>query len=286
MPQPLDGPARITRRRFLGSTAAAAAGVAAFGLGTPARAGAVPPGTGAQAACDLPPEVLQRIVRGWRRDRSGQLIIVPHGMDFVSGGISHSTPFAYTQDVPMLWYGPGFIQPQGAVERSATLADVAPTIAKLIGFDWTAPDGVPMTGALVPGAPAPKLVVVLVWDAGGRFVLDIWPKSWPNLKGLIPQGTWFERATVGSSPSNTAPAHANIGTGAFPSRHGVMDNYNRYPDGSVHDPYFHGPNNALLCRTLAEDYQAAAGSDAVVGLAASIPWHLGMIGRGSDGGGP
>jgi hypothetical protein len=215
------------------------------------------------------------------------MIVVPHGWNFMSGGISHSTPFAYTQDVPMLWYGPGFIQAQGAVGRAVTLADVAPTIAKLIGFDWDAPDGVPMTEALVPNPPSPpKLVVVLVYDAGGRYVHDLWPGAWPNLKGLIPKGTWYEDATAGASPSNTAPAHATIGTGAFPFRHGVLDNYNRYPDGSVRDPYAQGPNYGLLCRALAEDYAAEVGPDAIVGLSATVPWHLGTIGRGADGGGP
>jgi hypothetical protein len=275
---------RVTRRRFLGS-AALAAGATFLELGTPAWASPDVRGTGSAAACSLPADVRDRIVRGYRRDRSGQLMIVPHGFDFVSGGISHSTPFAYTQDVPMLWYGPGFVGARGSVDRPVTLADVAPTIANLIGFDWTAPDGHAMTEALVPGLQQrPKLVIVLVLDGAGRFVLDLFPKAWPNIRSLIPEGTWFDAATVGSSPSNTAPAHASIGTGAFPFRHGVLDNYIRFPSLAYQDPYAAGPNFALLNRTLAEEYAAAAGPDATVGLCATVSWHLGMLGRGSDGG--
>ena len=57
-----------------------------------------------------------------------------------------------------------------------------------------------MDEAIVAGSQ-PKLVVVLVWDAGGRYVLNLWPRMWPHLKGLIPKGTWYENASVGSNPS-------------------------------------------------------------------------------------
>src|SRR5213593_4115518 len=95
----------ITRRSFL-------AGAASIPLallmenGLRALPGA-PRASGVQAACGLPKEVLLRIQRGYRADRCGQLMIVPHGFNYVRGGISHSTPWAYTQNVPMFWYGPG-----------------------------------------------------------------------------------------------------------------------------------------------------------------------------------
>jgi arylsulfatase A-like enzyme len=67
-------------------------------------------------------------------------------------------------------------------------------------------------------------VITLVWDGGGRGVLDEWPDGWPNLRRLIGEGTWYERVTVGSSPSTSAPIHATIGTGTFPKRHGLIEN--------------------------------------------------------------
>ncbi len=214
-------------------------------------------------------------------------MVVPHGSNYMDGGISHSTPWPYTQDVPMLWYGPGHIKAQGSVRRGVTSADIAPTIARLIGFDaFRAPDGRAMTEALVPGVPAPKLVVVLVVDGGGRFVHDLWPGSWPYLRSLMPKGTWYENATVGSNPSNTAPIHATIGTGAFPRRHGVVDNVIRFPDGVLASPYDRGPRQALLVDGLANQYLQAAAPDAIVGMVGSSSWHLGMIGWGDDTGGP
>lgn len=46
-------------------------------------------------------------------------------------GTGHGTPWAYDQRVPILWYGAG-IQP-GARHEEATVADIAPTLARLLG---------------------------------------------------------------------------------------------------------------------------------------------------------
>jgi hypothetical protein len=284
VPGASGGPA-FTRRSFLAGAASVPLSLLLANR-LPALAGAAAPAvSGTQAACALPKEVLTRIERGYRADRCGQIMVVPRGFNYVSGGISHSTPWGYTQDVPMLWYGPGVIRAQGKVSRVVTSADIAPTVAKLAGFtDFKAPDGTVMDEAIVPGAQ-PTLVVVLVWDAGGRYVLDLWPRMWPNLKGLIPKGTWYENATVGSNPSNTAPIHATIGTGAFPKTHGVVDNIIRFSDGKLADPWSRGPG-AMLVDTLAEQYQAAMGNKAEVGMCGTLNWHLGMLGHGTQNGGP
>jgi hypothetical protein len=163
-----------------------------------------------------------------------------------------------------------------------TVADIAPTLARLVGFpDFQAPDADPMEEVIQRGAPKPRLIVVLVWDAGGRYVLeDLWPGKWPNLKALIPQGIWYENAAAGSTPSNTSPIHANIGTGTFPYRHGMVDKYVRFPDGDVVQPWTRGPD-ALLQPTFADHYGYEAGDRAVLGLVATLTGHMGMLGRGS-----
>jgi hypothetical protein len=272
----------LTRRAFLAGAAAVPAGLwmdralAAAG-GVRLLAGRDP---GPPAACALPPDVLARIKRGYDPQRSGQVVIVPRGWNWVSGHISHSTPWHYTADVPMFWYGPGFIRAQGAVDRFVSCVDIAPTISKLIKFPFSAPAGTPMDEALKANAPKPKLVIVMVWDAGGRFVLNLHPNSWPHLKGLIPKGTWYDRATTGSSPTNTPPVHANIGTGAFPKTHGVVDTTTRFADGRVGDSWSRGPG-ILRVPTLADEYAKAKGSAARAACFATLPWHLGMLGQGA-----
>jgi arylsulfatase A-like enzyme len=286
------GAGTLTRRSFLTSAAAAipAAAIIGGGGGLAAAAGRSRSGSrsasrrrgaGPGAACALPADVLARCKRGWDPVRSGQIIVVPHGWNYMDGGISHSTPWHYTQDVPMLWYGPGFIRAVGARGSFVTSADIAPTMAKLMKYSFDAHDGSPMDEAIKPGAAKPKLIVVLVWDAGGRYVLNLHPGTWPNLKRLIGKGTWFSHATVGSNPSNTAPVHATIGTGSFPYHHGIVDNTIRFSDGHLDDPWARGPG-VLKVPTLADEYAKAMGSKARTAAFGTLPWHLAMVGQGAN----
>jgi hypothetical protein len=217
--------------------------------------------------------------RGYQPRTSGEITLVPREFSFVGGGFPHSGPWGYLQHIPMFWYGPGFVRP-GVYRRPATLADVAPTIARLIGFPFRAPDGHALPGVLSPAASRPRLVVTVVWDAGGRDVLGTWPRSWPTLRRLIPRGAWFEQATVGSSPSVTAPDHATLGTGAFPRHHGVIDNRFRQ-HGRIRMAWYGGPY-VLRVPTLADLYDRARGNRPVIGAVGTSIWHLGMIGHGSS----
>ncbi|MEX2274846.1 MAG: alkaline phosphatase family protein [Actinomycetota bacterium] len=234
--------------------------------------------------CALPVPYVERISRGTSLGRSGDIQLLPEEPNFVSAGLSHAGPWDYVQNVPMFWYGPGFVRP-GVYDRPVTLADIAPTQAELLRFDFDAPDGRPMREALAPHdeRPLPRLVVTLIWDSAGRFVLDRWKHEWPYLRRLLPEGAWFENATSGASPANTPPSHATIGTGAFPDDHGVMDEYIRLGD-SLFKPYEMGPR-ALLLPTLADLYDRAESSDPVVGTVATLDPHVGMMGHGALWGG-
>jgi Type I phosphodiesterase / nucleotide pyrophosphatase len=200
----------------------------------------------------------------------------------VDGGISHSGPWDYVQRVPMLLYGPGYVEPAGVVRRPVTMADLPATYAELLGFDFQTPDGRPMTEALLSESERPTppaLIFTLVWDAAGRNVLDLWPDQWPILRGLIEDGAWYENAIVGSSPSVTPPIHATMGTGAFPRTHGVTDNQVRV-DGQVVGAWAQGPA-FLKVPTLADEYDRAMGNQPLVGGVATLTWHLSMVGHGA-----
>src|SRR5205085_8909363 len=209
-------------------------------------------------ACALPREQLIRIDRGTRLDRSGELQIVPKQPNYVAGGYSHAGPWNYLQRVPVFWYGPGVIPATGRVNPQVTSADIAPTEARILGFNrFHPPDGVPMPDVSARPGPPPRLLVTLVWDAGGLDVLNTWDKEWPYLHSLIPDGVWFDQATAGSSPSNTPPIHATIGTGAYPNSNGMLDEYVRV--GNIEKPNDHGPA-FLLQPTLADLYDRAMGN--------------------------
>ncbi|HYZ12909.1 MAG TPA: alkaline phosphatase family protein [Actinomycetota bacterium] len=229
-------------------------------------------------------DVLLRTWRGVRLDRSGDVQIIPIEPNFVSGGLTHATPFDYTQEVPVFLYGPGFVRP-GTYDAPITLADVAPTTAALLKFPFVAPDGAAQTQALLPDdeRDLPRLVVTLIWDSGGTNVLERWPDSWPYLASLVPHGAWFTNATVGASPSNTPIGHATIGTGAFPVHNGFVDEYMRV-NGFLQKPNANGPA-FLLEPTLADLYDRAMGNRPKVGAIATLAAHVMMMSHGSQWGG-
>ncbi len=275
--------ADMRARRFAAPLAAAALVASAL---------LAPPQPGAQAqagsddlvklACSLPHDELLRIWRGWRPDRGAQLSFVPDEPNFVGSGLPHVGPWDYIQSVPMFWYGPGYVRAQGEIDRPVTSAGIAPTAADLLKFDgFHAPDGQPMTEALLPAGDRaiPKLVVTLVWDAGGLNVLEEHPNAWPFTKSLIPKGTWYTDATVGSSPTSTAQIHATIGTGAFPRHHGIVG-HNMLVAGQITPPWNQGPS-FLVEPTFADIYDRAMGNEPVAGIVGTVDIHFGMLGHGS-----
>ena len=254
---------------------------------TPATAaGATGPGANAEAvtlACSVPHEWLLRTWRGNRQDRSAEIQILPIEPNYVGSGLPHVGPWPYAQDIPMFWYGPGHIAPAGVVQRPVTLAGIAPTQAQLLDFPFKAVDGSPMAEAIAGNQARPKLLVTMVWDAGGRNVLRRWNDDWPYLRSLIPRGAWYEHATVGTSPTSTAQTHATIGTGAFPDAHGLVAHRLRIgPDLTT--PWAEGPAY-LIEPTLADLYDRAMGNRPVVGEVGTVSIHLGMLGHGAMWGG-
>ncbi|HYG72727.1 MAG TPA: alkaline phosphatase family protein, partial [Actinomycetota bacterium] len=236
-----------------------------------------------EIACSLPHQWLLRTWRGNMADRSAELQILPFEPDFVGSGLPHVGPWPYTQDIPMFWYGPGHIVANGVVERPVTLAGIAPTQAQLVDFPFRPRDGVPMREAVEGSATPPRLLITMVWDAAGDNVLDRWPNSWPYLESLIPDGTWYEQATVGTSPTSTAQTHATIGTGTFPDSHGLVAHRLRIGP-TLTSPWKQGPTY-FIDPTFADLYDVANGNEPVVGELGTVSIHLGMLGHGSLWGG-
>jgi hypothetical protein len=201
-------------------------------------------------------------------------------------GTIHSTPWPFTQRVPLVLYGPGFIRRGVSPAREVTMADVAPTLARLVGFeDFPRRDGTVLEEALLdtPAKP-PRLIVTVVWDGGGTNVLERWPEAWPYLKHLGMLGATFTHATVGSSPSVTPAVHATLGTGSFAASHGIPDVKIRLGNAVI-DPWEGGSPRLLEQRTFADLWDEATSDRAHIGLMAHDFWHLGMIGHGAQQGG-
>jgi arylsulfatase A-like enzyme len=67
---------------------------------------------------------------------------------------------------------------------------------------------------------APEYVVIVVIDACRADYLDV--TNLPNIRSLMAEGVFYRNAWTGQLINNTPPAHATIGTGVFPAKHGVV----------------------------------------------------------------
>ena len=241
------------------------------------------PGLFADAACAMPHRYLVRVWRGTDPARSGQIAVIPQEPNYLGTNFPHSGPWDYLQDVPLFWYGPGIVPSVGRVDRPATIADIAPTQAAMLDFSFEAADGRVLPEVVATTRTPPKLIVTLVWDAGGRGVLDTYPNDWPELRSLIDGGVWYDHANVGSSPSITPATHATIGTGDYPMRTGQVDAEFRLA-GSLVRAGALGPL-LLMEPTLADLYDRAMDNEPLVGALASVTWHLNMMSHGALWGG-
>jgi predicted AlkP superfamily pyrophosphatase or phosphodiesterase len=79
--------------------------------------------------------------------RSGDLtVLLKENWIMLAAGTTHGTPYDYDKRVPVILYGAG-IAP-GVREEPATPADLAVTVATLVGVQLPSPDGHVLTGAL------------------------------------------------------------------------------------------------------------------------------------------
>ena len=270
------------------------AGLTGLGAGPSGAADAsASAATWAKQICKLvPADELLRTYNSYRPDRSGDIQFFANPPDFVGSGLPHVGPWDYVETVPMLWYGPGYIKPGVTVKRPVMLADMAPTQAELLHYDFDAVDGRPMSEALVPESQRrtpPRLIVTLIWDAAGMVTLGQykelggWPNAWPYLKSLESQGTWYSDATVGLSPTSTAQSHATIGTGALPMNHGLIAHHFRV--GNQMTTPWSQASRLLDLPTLSDLYDLANGNRPTIAAIGTVPIHMGMESHGTQWGG-
>lgn len=250
------------------------------------------------ACANLPPQWVTRIRRGWKPGgvRDQDLVIVPKPPSYMGTFVntSHSAPYGFLQNVPLLFHGPGFVRPTGHIEldREVTIADLAPTYARLMRYtQWPERSSRPLNEILLDDGRKPKLIFTAVIDGGGWNVLNYWPDAWPNMESLIETGASVENAIVGSSPSITPATHTNLSTGTFPRFHGVGAIAVRADDGSLvgafskevgnPGPKVMDPTVSLRLTTLADEWDRAMGNEPKIGMLAAGNLQLGMIGHGA-----
>ena len=289
----------LSRRTFLKGAGVAGLGLVAggAGLGRIARRATLPNPRPVieKMARGFGAEGMEYMKRGYFPGRSGelQLVLAPFntsnysfesmGLDPKDPRSSHAMAWGYTERIPLVLYAPGIVDRPGDRVERVTLADLAPSTAELMGFRFDAPDGEPLPGLPSP-KKAPKVIVTFVIDGGGWNALTQWPDAWPTLRSLMHKGMNYRNAVMGSFPSVTACAHATIGTGGFPSSHGISGHNMRYRgkvvkaygDIGAADPSY------IVVPTLADAWNEHTGDRAWVGEVGYQIWHLGMMGRGGN----
>lgn len=240
--------------------------------------------------------IMGNLHRGHVPGRSGEVMIVPKPHRYFVGQwdlttlatdtpvttSSHPNPWAYTARVPIVLYGPGYVDRGVEVRDPVDVAGLAPTYARLLGMDEFAADGAPLEG-IEGGAERPRVIVTFVLDGGGWNVLQQHPGQWPTIARLMRAGTLFTNATIGSAPSITGAIHATIGTGDYPVSHGIPGNQLRDPEGNNEDAYRANADPSFLrSPTVSELWDEANDNEPWVGTVSYEGWHLGMIGHGAQ----
>jgi hypothetical protein len=232
-------------------------------------------------ACHGIDEQIARARRGWVPYRGQDIALIPREPNYIGFAAQpvHTGPWDYLAEVPLVMYGPGALPATGDVEGTVTLADLAPTYARLADYEEFLDrelDGRPLD----VNVDRPALIVTMVWDGGGINTLSAHPDAWPLLKRAMKRGVSFVDAEIGSTPSNTPPVHTTLGTGVFPRRHGIPAVKMRATPEFI-DPYLGNNADRVRVPSFADVYDRSTGNRAKIGLVATVNWHLGMIGHGS-----
>ena len=229
---------------------------------------------------------LEMFARAYFPGRSGQIMIVNregdiltrHGVDVP---FMHGSPWTYDTHIPLVFWGPRFVRPGRSLEP-VSQQDIAPTLARALGLPMPDVTGHALASALRPGAPTPKVVVLLVLDAFRADYLDRDPARVPTLTRLRHEGASYERARVTHLPTITSVGHATIATGTDARFHGIVANtaFNRIK-GQVDEAFPALSPENLDALTLADRWNIETDGKAVIVVQTSTAGAGGLAGHGA-----
>jgi predicted AlkP superfamily pyrophosphatase or phosphodiesterase len=121
-----DGVSLEEAERVAGEALLTVPGVSRYFTRTQLLAGAVSPSDA----------VARRVLHGFSQKRSGDVVVVQDSYKYISsgtGGATHGAPYKYDTHVPLIIMGAG-VAP-GRYLNPSTPADIAPTLARLLGVE-------------------------------------------------------------------------------------------------------------------------------------------------------
>jgi hypothetical protein len=189
----------------------------------------------------------------------------------------HAPLTALQNSVPIVWFGHG-VNP-GEISPGTGLDGIAPTIARLIGYDRPHPEirsGVPIHAVVVPNAD-PPLVVEIVWKGVGSEAFTHGFAAWKERLAARGAVASTLRGTTGSLPVEPATTLTTIGTGGLPFQHGITGNLIRDRWGAA-VPAWSASVPTSIIATLPDEWDPAQNQQARIGLIAPNPTDRGLIG--------
>lgn len=198
-----------------------------------------------------------RVTYPFAYERISQLFDSPNAPDLVVNPLSyaygrqpgqHGALDVVQSRSPLIFSGPG-VRCGAVVDAPARQVDIAPTIARLMGFPLI--DGKDITGRtstergvppdvylkrqdgrvleeVLDGASGrPERVYILLLDGQSHtelcYRLEREPGAIPNLRRLIERGCMLRYGSTTNFPSITWPSHNAIGTGAWCGHHDIVN---------------------------------------------------------------
>jgi hypothetical protein len=152
--------------------------------------------------------------------------LAPHPLNM------HGVAWDYDLRIPIVFYDPSgrWIRP-GQYQELAVQQDIVPTLASILDIPPPAQRGgrvlrsalLNKSGKTSSGRP-PKAIVVFIQDQMGRQFLEAHPGRAKFYEMLMAQGAHFTNGSVAHVDVETSVGHAGVGTGTWPSEHGVAGN--------------------------------------------------------------
>ena len=214
---------------------------------------------------------LEMFARAYYPGRSGQLMLVPQEGEVILERddplyrFMHGSPWSYDIDIPLLLFGPAFIERRASPEP-VLQQDVAPTLAAILGLPTPATmTGRALTSVLREPRAQPRAMMLLILDGMRRDYFDRYAAEMPTMGRLRREGAWFGAASVNYLPSLTSVGHATLATGADPQIHGVAANttFNR-TTGRSQGPYPGLSPASLMTLTIADIWNIYTAGRAVI----------------------
>lgn len=194
------------------------------------------------------PFAYERISQLFDSPNAPDLVVNPKSYTYGRQPGQHGALDVIQSRSPLVFSGPG-VKRGEMVDAPAKQVDIAPTIAKVMGFplidgrDATgrtssergvAPDvylerqdGRVLEEVLDPGSGRPQRVYLMLLDGQSHPELlhriETEPGALPNLRRLIANGVMLRYGSITNFPSITWPSHNTIGTGAWCGHHDIVN---------------------------------------------------------------